>query len=449
MDIHEALRSRQEAVERLKRAERRWALIDALLRRLSTCLSNAADGRTAALDSVLAELRQQLREPLDRESLETLLDKLTRAARSLDELPQPTPQALTLTAEMPAAATPAARMLLMLIEQLRLDDASAPQLNSIRDAIAAAEDDSALASQAQALADLVNRYLGQLGEHRAAAERLLTLVNQQLEELARYLGSEQADHREGSDSRQELDRNLTGEIAALGSQMEQAQGVHALHQAVHARLGTIAAYLKSFREREDARERDWQARSDQMNQRIRELEHSARTMEANLRQEHELASTDPLTGLANRLVFERHMARACLERARGGAESCLLVLDIDRFKYINDNFGHAAGDRALRIVAEQLKAVLRPNDMLARYGGEEFVAVLPNTGGEAGREIAEVLRNCIESIGFRGQQRPVRITLSCGLTVLRADDTPESAFERADRALYQAKHGGRNRCEVL
>jgi diguanylate cyclase len=231
--------------------------------------------------------------------------------------------------------------------------------------------------------------------------------------------------------------------------MEQAQGVHALHQAVHARLGTIAAYLKSFREREDARERDWQARSDQMNQRIRELEHSARTMEANLRQEHELASTDPLTGLANRLVFERHMARACLERARGGAESCLLVLDIDRFKYINDNFGHAAGDRALRIVAEQLKAVLRPNDMLARYGGEEFVAVLPNTGGEAGREIAEVLRNCIESIGFRGQQRPVRITLSCGLTVLRADDTPESAFERADRALYQAKHGGRNRCEVL
>ena len=75
--------------------------------------------------------------------------------------------------------------------------------------------------------------------------------------------------------------------------------------------------------------------------------------------------------------------------------------------------------------------------------------MLPNTGGEAGREIAEVLRNCIESIGFRGQQRPVRITLSCGLTVLRADDTPESAFERADRALYQAKHGGRNRCEVL
>jgi diguanylate cyclase len=185
-----------------------------------------------------------------------------------------------------------------------------------------------------------------------------------------------------------------------------------------------------------------------MSQRIRELEHSARSMEVSLRQEHELASTDLLTGIANRMIFEQHMARACLARARGGSETCLLVLDIDRFKHINDKFGHAAGDRALRIVAEQLKAVLRPDDMLARYGGEEFVAVLPDTALENGREIAEALRNCIEGIGFRGQQQPVRITLSCGITALRVDDTPESAFDRADRALYQAKRGGRNRCEV-
>jgi diguanylate cyclase len=443
MDIKEALRSRQEAVERFKRAEAHWSLIDVLLRRLSTCLSNAADGRTAVLDNVLAELRQRLREPVGKEALEGLLARLTKAARSLDELPPAHP------ASAQPTELPAARLLLVLIERLRLDGAPAAELVSIREAIVTAADDAALAPQAEALAELVNRYHRQLGEHRAAAERLLDLVHRQLDELARYLRREHADHRESSGSRQELDRDLTGEIDGLGSQMEQAQDLHTLHQAVQSRLGAITAYLKSFREREDARERDWQARSAQMNQRILELEHSARTMEASLRQEHELASTDPLTGLANRLVFERHMATSCLERARGGAEACLLVLDIDRFKHINDNFGHAAGDRALRIVAEQLKAVLRPEDVLARYGGEEFVAVLPNTGVETGREIAEALRNCIESIGFRGQQRPVRITLSCGITALRADDTPESAFERADRALYQAKHGGRNRCEIL
>jgi diguanylate cyclase len=172
-------------------------------------------------------------------------------------------------------------------------------------------------------------------------------------------------------------------------------------------------------------------------------------MEATLRHEQALASTDPLTGVANRLVFEQHMADACLRIAQGGGETSLLVLDIDRFKEINDSFGHAAGDRALRIVAEQLRAGLRSDDLLARYGGEEFVVVLSGVGAEAALRVAESLRKRIENLGFHGQQRPVRITLSCGVTVLRGDDSPDTAFERADSALYRAKRGGRNRSELL
>jgi diguanylate cyclase len=172
-------------------------------------------------------------------------------------------------------------------------------------------------------------------------------------------------------------------------------------------------------------------------------------MEASLRHEQALASTDPLTGVANRLVFEQHIAESCLRAARSGAPSSLLVLDIDRFKQINDSFGHAAGDRALRIVAEQLRAGLRSDDLLARYGGEEFVVVLADADGEAAMRTAESLRRRIENLGFHGQQRPVRITLSCGVTMLRGDDTPETAFERADGALYRAKRGGRNRCELV
>jgi diguanylate cyclase len=185
-----------------------------------------------------------------------------------------------------------------------------------------------------------------------------------------------------------------------------------------------------------------------MSQRIGELEHSAQMMETSLRQEHQLASTDPLTGLANRAVFQQRIALTCAEVARGNKSACLLVLDIDHFKQINDRFGHAAGDRALRIVAEHLTARLRAGDLLARYGGEEFVVVLPGTPVQAGLGVAQELRTCIEGISFRGQQQPVRITLSCGVTALRADDTPERAFERADRALYRAKHNGRNRCEL-
>jgi diguanylate cyclase len=206
--------------------------------------------------------------------------------------------------------------------------------------------------------------------------------------------------------------------------------------------------LRTFRQREEAREREWQARTEEMSQRIRDLERAARTMENSLRHEQALASTDPLTGVANRLAFEQHMAQACLHAASTGTQTSLLVLDIDRFKQINDNFGHAAGDRALRIVAEQLRAGIRSDDMLARYGGEEFVVILANAGPEPAMRVAESLRKRIENLGFHGQKRPVRITLSCGVTVLRPEDTPDTAFERADGALYRAKRGGRNRCEL-
>src|SRR5690606_1983842 len=99
--------------------------------------------------------------------------------------------------------------------------------------------------------------------------------------------------------------------------------------------------------------------------------------------------------------------------------------------------------------AEQLANRLRPGDLLARYGGEEFVVVLPNTDADTSHAIADGLRTCIEGIGFRGAQQPVRITLSCGITALRSDDNPDLAFDRADRALYRAKHNGRNRCETV
>ncbi len=366
--------------------------------------------------------------------------------KSLDDLPQQ-------TAVAAAPATPTAHTgnatLLALLDRLSPELASSARFEALRQAIADATDASALARQAEALAGLVNRQYRQLGEQRAAAERLLTHVKLQLEELAQYLTREDADHQDGNNARQEFDSHLISEIDALGTQMQQTCDLGALQEQVQSRLGTITARLKVFREREGARERDWQDRAERMNQRISELERSTQSMEASLRQEQQLASTDPLTGIANRLMLEQHMAEACRQVSQAGAEICLLVLDIDHFKNINDSFGHAAGDRALRIVAQQLQARLRADDVLARYGGEEFVALLAATRQDAGLRVAEMLRTCIEGIGFRGQQQPVRITLSCGLTALRAGDTADTAFERADRALYQAKRGGRNRCEVL
>ncbi|MEO8779666.1 MAG: GGDEF domain-containing protein [Rhodanobacter sp.] len=432
-----------EASGQLERAQAGWVLIDSLLRRLATRLTYAADGRTAALDVTLRDLRGKLRDTLDEPALELLLAGLTDAVRLLD--PAPTrPEVRPAT----TATLSTVDVLLQLIDQLSLDATFHDVLDSVRQGVRAAVDDLELAQQAETLARLVNRHHRQLGEQRATAERLLTHVTRQLDELAHYLDRESVDHSDGSGARQELDRNLTSEIDALGDHLQQSPDMNPLHLELQSRLGAITSHLTTFREREEARERDWQARAEQMSERIGELERSAQMMEANLRQEHQLASTDPLTGLANRAVFQQRMALVCEQMAQKDRHACLLVLDIDHFKQINDRFGHAAGDRALRIVAEQLGARLRADDLLARYGGEEFVVVLPGASAQAAVGVADDLRGCIEGISFRGQQQPVRITVSCGVTALCVNDTPEQAFERADRALYRAKHNGRNRCEL-
>jgi diguanylate cyclase len=125
------------------------------------------------------------------------------------------------------------------------------------------------------------------------------------------------------------------------------------------------------------------------------------------------------------------------------------IWDIDLFKRINDSFGHDAGDRLLRGVADLIASNKRAEDFLARIGGEEFVLLLPVTTLEAASVVAEKLRHVIDGAAFRHHGEPVRVTISAGLTDFRAGDTPASVYERADRALYQAKQQGRNRCVAL
>jgi diguanylate cyclase len=455
MDTQGSIAASSRTVEQLERACEGWLRVDNLLRRLCSRLIYAAEGRAGMLDATLRELRQRLREPLEEAALESLLLRLTDAVRALDALPvepglAPIAPMDEVASEVVAPASSAtASLLLQLIERLGLEDNATERLDNVRKAILQASDEAALAAQAEIVACMVNRHHRQLDDQRAAAEALLAQVTLQLGELTRYLDHESTDRHDGKGARHELDRHLTSEMDALGTHLHQALDVSSLHLEVQSRLGAIASHLKTFREREDAREREWRIQSERMSQRIGELERSAQSFEARLRQKQQLASIDPLTGIANRLAFEQDIERVCAQVTQDGAEACLLVIDIDHFKKINDRFGHAAGDRALRIVAEQLATRLRADDLLARYGGEEFVVLLPNTDAAAGRVMAENLRACIESVAFRGQKRPVQITLSCGVTVLGKGDTPGDAFDRADRALYRAKHRGRNRCVML
>ncbi|SMH59839.1 sensor domain-containing diguanylate cyclase [Azospirillum agricola] len=171
-----------------------------------------------------------------------------------------------------------------------------------------------------------------------------------------------------------------------------------------------------------------------------------RNMEEALR---DMASRDPLTGIHNRRSF-MELARQQLARAHRFHEPlAVFVLDVDHFKRINDSYGHATGDDALRMVAAGCQAILREYDLLGRLGGEEFVVVLPGATADETRVVAERVRRYLARMPIPGPDGRFHLTSSIGIAGLEgATDTLEKAIHRADLALYRAKHEGRNRVVV-
>jgi diguanylate cyclase (GGDEF)-like protein len=144
--------------------------------------------------------------------------------------------------------------------------------------------------------------------------------------------------------------------------------------------------------------------------------------------------------------LEQDLARV----RRTGSDLCLVFLDIDHFKQINDTFGHLAGDMVLRQLAEIMNSLLRKSDVLARMGGEEFLSMLPDTGREGGRLIADRLRLKVQNSAFEFEGNHIPVTVSLG--VLHVDvnvtDPPDELVRKADDALYHSKNTGRNRVSV-
>jgi diguanylate cyclase (GGDEF)-like protein len=159
-----------------------------------------------------------------------------------------------------------------------------------------------------------------------------------------------------------------------------------------------------------------------------------------------LATTDSLTGALNRrYFFERGQNE--LERAlRYGHEMSMLILDIDHFKQVNDRFGHQAGDFVLGQLAEMAEQSIRSTDLLGRYGGEEFIMILPETGLDEARAVAERMRQRVEGHTFVFDQQAIQITISIGISSWTNPDIElDDLISRADRSLYAAKDAGRNR----
>jgi len=157
------------------------------------------------------------------------------------------------------------------------------------------------------------------------------------------------------------------------------------------------------------------------------------------------AYRDPLTGAGNRILLNDSLNREMELSRRFGYDLSILMLDLDHFKSINDGFGHMVGDEVLKAIVKQIKTCIRQTDICFRYGGEEFVVLLNNANIANARLIAERIRMTVSELTIETDKGPLQATVSTGLAMLKEGDNINELLNRADKALYQAKHSGRNK----
>jgi diguanylate cyclase len=328
-------------------------------------------------------------------------------------------------------------------------------LPELRPAIAALHDRTFADLSSDELAERLERVTNLIGEQRTSLlrekreiEDMLRQIDSRLEAISAFFAFEEQDRSDTRDSSSKLNTLVMGEVNEISSDMTEAASLTELRGRVGNRLEAINSHLSDFRSREEERLTAQVDRTMSLRLRVEELEQESRALQHSLQEEQRAAMIDALTGVANRAAYDDRMTHEFARWQRHGGTITLAAWDVDNFKAINDEFGHTAGDKVLRILGQHLARSVRGTDFLARYGGEEFVMIMIGMDSDQALKACNKVRAGIQGIAFHFRERPVTVTASCGITTFRMGDLPETAFERADGALYEAKAGGRNRCVV-
>lgn len=302
-----------------------------------------------------------------------------------------------------------------------------------------------------ALSDMVSLLFAvktNIQKEQQEIEEFLTNLTGKLAELETQAGGVAAISTEVAREGAAMNTAFSGHMDELRSSAQGATDLGQLKGLLQSRLEAITHQLNSHREREARRVAEMETQVQLLSGRLHEMEVESGELRTKLRSAHNKALLDALTGLPNRGAYDERVQQEHLRWRRFGGPLSLLVWDIDYFKKINDRFGHLAGDKAIAVIGRNLASGIRETDFIARYGGEEFVMLLTGADAKAALLVAEHLRVKVKNCGFNSEGKPIPITVSCGICEFRAGDTEETAFARADQALYQAKNQGRDRCVV-
>ena len=275
-------------------------------------------------------------------------------------------------------------------------------------------------------------------------EQYLLQLNHRLTAFSENLQVTSAGYQAASADAQKLDNDLRQHVSHIHDDVQTADDLNHLKQLVETRLDSFINSLQAYQQKRVLSDSDMLSRFQALAEHSQQMEHEAQQLSIKLEEQRRKALLDPLTGIANRAALTERLELEYARIQRNNSSLLLTIIDIDHFKRINDDYGHLAGDKVLKIIAQELSKRLRKTDFIARFGGEEYVILLPETPLAEGKKLIETLRLVIQACPFHFRGEPVTITFSAGIGQICPQESLDDAFERIDQALYAAKKAGRN-----
>lgn len=331
--------------------------------------------------------------------------------------------------------------LLGLLDDLTLPERHRPQAEAMRDRL---QNGLNWYELLPILDDLATLMLAITDSGQHEFEAYLQQLNERLESFQSNLQAASEGHADNRSAARDMDTQIREQVDGLQSSMQEAADLDDLKHVLENHLEGLLGTMDQHQKQRDEREQEVAARLHSLAERVAHMEQEALGYREHLEEQRQKALIDPLTGLPNRAAWSERLDHEINLWQQHGNSLLLAMLDLDHFKRINDNYGHLAGDKVLKIIANVLRKRLRGTDFIARFGGEEFVLLMPDTGPTAGAKLLEKLRASIEACPFHFKGEPVTITISMGLTAFKPGEHSDLVLKRADQALYRAKHAGRN-----
>ncbi|MBH3367251.1 diguanylate cyclase [Pseudomonas carnis] len=335
--------------------------------------------------------------------------------------------------------------LLGLLDDLSLPERHQPQAEAMRERLAHGLNWYELLPILDDLAVLMLAVTDS-GQHEF--EAYLKQLNERLEAFQGHLQVASEGHADSSLAARELDTQIREQVDGLQSSVQDAADLDSLKQVLESHLEGLLGTMDEHQQQRDLREQEVAARLKGLAERVAHMEQEAQGYREHLEVQRQKALLDPLTGLPNRAAWSERLDYEVNAWHQRGNSLSLAMLDLDHFKRINDGYGHLAGDKVLKIIANVLSKRLRPTDFIARFGGEEFVLLMPDSALADALAVGELLREAIAACPFHFKGEPVTITVSMGVAQFQAGERSDLALKRADEALYRAKAAGRNQVQA-